>query len=204
MAKVSIENDLISAIDFLEGAFLPGELSYLLVTSKSELLLRDRMAFHLYNLYKEKGLSFKVAREWKRFDLGILSDELPVALVEAKLFYYFDLLKDNINGIGYVKRAIAKDADKLKSEKNRGITSTYNLLFCTKLSGIPNLNYKDTIKYFNTYQRYTKNYFDFKSSNSKIKYFFPKPNYDLRYSKEIICGNAYGLDVNLEVFLLKT
>lgn len=204
MAKVSIENDLISAIDFLEGAFLPGELSYLLVTSKSELLLRDRMAFHLYNLYKEKGLSFKVAREWKRFDLGILSDELPVALVEAKLFYYFDLLKDNINGIGYVKRAIAKDADKLKSEKNRGITSTYNLLFCTKLSGIPNLNYKDTIKYFNTYQRYTKNYFDFKSSNSKIKYFFPKPNYDLRYSKEIICGNAYGLDVSLEVFLLKT
>lgn len=204
MAKVSIEDDLISAIDFLEGAFLPGELSYLLITSKSELLLRDRMAFHLYNLYKEKDLPFKVSREWKRFDLGILSNELPVALAEAKLFYYFDLLDGNINGISYVKQAIAKDTGKLKSAKNKGPISTYIVLFCTKLSGIPNLKYKDTIKYFNKYLKYTKDYFDFKASNSKIKHFFPKPNYDLRYSKEIICGTAYELDVSLEVFLLKT
>lgn len=199
MSYSTLDIDLIKAIDFIEDAFLPDELAYQLITSKSELLLRDRIAFYLYRLYKKNKLDRTVAREWKRYDLGILDGQTPVGLVEAKLFYYFDLLETK--GLDYVQSAINKDTHKLALAKNKYSTGAYNLLFCNKLMGVPSKEHMEAIKYFSHLKRFSKQTFDFEVSKSKIKHLFPK--HALIYSKEIICGTAFNMSANLEIFLLK-
>src|SRR3954447_11031963 len=70
------------------------ELAFLALTSKIELPIRDRLAYSLYQRLDE----CLVAREWKRVDLAVLSDDgkTPVMLLEAKALFTFDLIGDDV------------------------------------------------------------------------------------------------------------
>ena len=112
----SLATDLIDAIESLPGAFQPGELPYLALTSKPEYAIRDRLSFILQCSLDPHGLI--VAREWKRRDLVVLDDREPLAVVEFKSMYTFD---------GALRRSLPQEYKKLIErdiEKALGIAST--------------------------------------------------------------------------------
>lgn len=69
--------------------FEEDELSYLALTQKVELHFRDRLAWDLHKLLAPRGII--VAREWARADLAILVQDVPLALIELKALYAFDI-----------------------------------------------------------------------------------------------------------------
>jgi len=69
-----------------------GALPYLLLTSKSESIVRDLLAFRLHE--KFQGKNYVVAREWSRADIAVLAPVLgegtkqfkdPKAIIEIKM-----------------------------------------------------------------------------------------------------------------------
>lgn len=79
------------ALSALGAEFKDNELAYLALTSKPEFVIRDRLAF---KLFEQK---FVVAREWNRIDLAILVDRgahevTPEVLLQLKAKSSFRLL----------------------------------------------------------------------------------------------------------------
>lgn len=104
-----VERALRSVVGQLGDVFLPGELAYLAVTSKAELPVRDRLA---WRLMADLGDGYFVAREWRRADLAVLVGPDPIAQLEAKALYTFDVLTD-VGRQAYVNRLLS-DAAKMK------------------------------------------------------------------------------------------
>ena len=85
-------------------------LAYLLLTSKSEHYIRDKVALRLYDKYGKKGLLiYREYGETKRIDLAVLEQRKPnkkVILFEFKIGadpHYIDIAKD-------YKRLVRKNA----------------------------------------------------------------------------------------------
>ena len=89
-----------------EIQFEPNELAYLALTSKPELQLRDRLGYRLFR----RGLI--AAREWRRGDLVILEEGKPVAILESKAAYTFDMLRTAMGGH---ETAIREDMSKARN-----------------------------------------------------------------------------------------
>lgn len=129
-----IAESLLEALRALDAAFDPNELAYLALTSKVELPVRDRLAWQLHNRIAEHG--FCVAREWRRSDLAILDHEgTPVAILEAKAFYGFDVARGMAATDRYTV-AIARDL--AKARRLGPDAQTFALALCTTpLAHIP-------------------------------------------------------------------
>ena len=91
----------------------PGKMAYLSLTSKNEGPLRDAVAWQLHRtLAGASGIG--VAKEWKRFDIAVLENGMPVALVEAKAGYAAEMI-DAERPNTDLRDAVRKDIDKLRN-----------------------------------------------------------------------------------------
>lgn len=111
MTAQSTWAELIAAnMQFLGKDFRSNELAYLALTSKIEFPIRDRLAFRLCQRLLESS-DLAVAREWKKYDLAVVTDGSEARLLlEAKAMYSFDLFTRS--GSKFV-RACSKDRKKL-------------------------------------------------------------------------------------------
>ena len=86
-----MKDAIIKALNSVEASCVKNEIAYLALTSKIEHPFRDRLA---YALHLQLGEQYIVSREWKRADLAILQDRIPIALIELKAMYTFDAIID--------------------------------------------------------------------------------------------------------------
>lgn len=123
--------------------FGPNELAYLALTSKIEIPIRDRLAFHMHKNFSERG--YLVSREWKRCDLAIIRNEKAVALLELKAMYTFDAIGKH-KYLDSVKNMI--DSDFIKAHKYaENTTSVFALLLATHLHEKVENGLKNIVKY---------------------------------------------------------
>lgn len=103
---------LAEALEYLPSRFLPGELAYLAATSKVENPIRDAVAFYLHERLRDLP-GCMVAREYRRRDLAVLVDGLPVMELEAKALYGLNVLSAASNA-EYLTRWHGNDAKSLQ------------------------------------------------------------------------------------------
>lgn len=105
-----VRSSVRAAVEGLAAAFEDGELAFLAATSKPELPIRDRMAWHVS---RRLGDEYVVSREWRRADIAILRGRDVVTQIEAKAMYSFDVLQQR-GRQAYLDRMIA-DAVKMSA-----------------------------------------------------------------------------------------
>jgi len=120
---------LLEHLQDMPGRFEPDELAYLALTQKVELHFRDRLAWGLHKTLYPRGLV--VSREWRRTDLAILGGGLPLALVEAKALYTFDVHVE-VKRAEYLARVTA---DLAKAAALAPAADRYGLVLVTNVHG---------------------------------------------------------------------
>jgi len=120
---VNLKRSISKVVRVLPTLFEPGELPYYLSTSKSELHLRDRIAFCLQSEYP----LLTCLREYKRSDLVIVSDSGPVCHVEFKLIYASGV------AIGY-SPSLAQIRKLTRQMSKLGVGQSYGIIFLPNLS----------------------------------------------------------------------
>lgn len=128
MRKLNIQT-LKELLEFNVGiSFLREEISFLGLTSKIEIQLRDKLATSLYNEFKDRYI---ITREWKKCDLAILDriTQSPILLIELKSCYSCDLVKPST--LKEYVTEIEKDLEKSKKLSDIN-TEYYSILFVTK------------------------------------------------------------------------
>ena len=84
--------EISSVLSSMSKRDFEGALPYLLLTSKSESIVRDVLVFRLHE--KFRGKNYAVAREWSRTDITVLAPVLregtrqfedPKAIIEIKM-----------------------------------------------------------------------------------------------------------------------
>lgn len=189
-------DSLIKVIEESIDLFGEDELAYLSLTSKNELVIRDKIA---YKLYKDLDKNI-VAREFSpkginsRIDLAILENSEVKDIIELKSMYTFD----SMDMTGFIN-SINKDFYKNGKLVN-GDVSQYEIIIATHVNDIPSLEYKDVIKYYRLIKKYMSNTEDAKAlidrMNNIIMYEFKEENYDVRYFKKNV-GKAFGVEVDI-------
>ncbi|MYE24934.1 MAG: hypothetical protein F4Y01_13495 [Gammaproteobacteria bacterium] len=131
---------LATSLRQLGREFKPNRLAYLSLTANNEALLCGALASLLHEAYADQGHT-QVRREWRPsssdafFDVAVLTDGVPVALIEAKAAMSFDL----VQGADFPKNAVLDDLDRLKEVDFEG--ERYALLFVTHPHEIPQHEY---------------------------------------------------------------
>ena len=106
-----------------EDAFLaldPADLAFMFASGKSEGYLRDVLGAHLSKQFDHSSF-VHVTREWKKHDLAIMDERLPLLLIEGKSWISHDayrkskLLKDKKS----ILAGALRDAEKLISTASR-------------------------------------------------------------------------------------
>lgn len=106
-----------------EDAFMaldPADLAFMFASGKSEGYLRDVLGAHLSKQFDHSSF-VHVTREWKKHDLAIMDERLPLLLIEGKSWISHDayrkskLLKDKKS----ILAGAVRDAEKLISTANR-------------------------------------------------------------------------------------
>jgi hypothetical protein len=132
---------LLTSLSLLGETFQQDELAYLALTSKPELPIRDRLAWHMQTAL---GDSFIVSREWRRADLAVLHHDAAVLQVEAKAMYAFDVLS-SVSRLKYVAKLVA---DGSKMAVLAPHTDAYLLALITHVHGqVPTHLRKHVLKY---------------------------------------------------------
>lgn len=172
------------------------EATWVAASGKAELYVRDRLGAALAS--RHPGLT--VAREWNKHDLAVLDANLhPLAIVEGKHLYDFDLLVPNLRA--RYKRAIQKDCEKLRGRKS---DQPLISLLMTSLRGSVPADLARVVKYA-------------PGSNRKFKELgrdvMPMAVKEARvllgeigtvvHERELAVGNCFGIDVHLWVWLAK-
>ena len=201
---VHIQNQIKNGLQALRQQFRKDELAYLALTQKPEHVLRDRLAFELHRTLQKSDSSLCVCREWKRVDLAILKDDVPLALLEAKAFYTFDLRSEKVvekylGPNGYVMNDIRKTRATAAKHTDSGHDArpeTYALVFVTNTLEAPDDEFQQPIKYFNQVADYSQNLISFAKAKRIVRDRLNKLK--LVGSCEIKAGKAFG--VNVEIF----
>jgi hypothetical protein len=85
------------------------DLAFLSLTSKVELPVRDRLAYLLSQIASRSG--GRIAREYKRSDVAWLIGKSPLAIIELKACYTFDLIAQPAVYMQYLMDDLKKAAD---------------------------------------------------------------------------------------------
>ena len=117
-------------------------LAFFALTSKPELLIRDAIAWQLHS---EFGASCRVAREWRRTDLAILSmDGRPLLLLEAKAMYTFDAVSPkSLADYSQLLAADRRKAELLADDE----TETVTLVLVTHVEDVVPPDLTSVVKY---------------------------------------------------------
>ena len=138
-----MEEALVSTLKLVGKHFTKNELAYLSLTSKIELPIRDQWAFLLHSELSKNGLI--VSREWKRIDLAILKNGIPLAFVELKAMYSFNAALDPKGISGFID-AMSKD-EKKATILAGGTTEIFTVLLATHPCSIIDSSFSWIIKY---------------------------------------------------------
>ena len=192
-----IIDDLVKVIEDIKDLFGKDELAYLSLTSKNELVIRDRIAYKLHIELKNSI----VAREYSvkginsRMDLVILENYSIRDIIELKSMYTFDA----VDGLDKFIDSVNRDFDKNSSLKNNN-TSQFAIIIATHPKEIPSEKYKDFIKYYNSIKRYMKKVSNdevlIDKMDDKIRSNFTNDKYEVR-SIIVNAGNAFEVDVDI-------
>ncbi|MHA7191068.1 hypothetical protein ACX80N_12340 [Arthrobacter sp. MDT2-16] len=135
---------LAQALEDAAASFAPGELAYLALTSKVEQPLRDRLAWSLFT----KLPDLVVTREWKYTDLAILDlHGAPLALIEAKALYTFDVVTPDRADVRKYKREVESDIAKAFTLLKGRPASVFALVLVAHPMGLPSAGFEDALKY---------------------------------------------------------
>ncbi|MGL5755423.1 MAG: hypothetical protein ACRCYC_08875 [Paraclostridium sp.] len=189
--------ELVKVIQESRGLFGENELAYLSLTSKNESAIRDRIA---YKLHLELKNSI-VAREYSikginsRIDLAVLEDNDIKDIIELKSMYTFDAVDVLDKFIDSVNRDFDKNSI-LKSNT----TSQFAIIIGTHPRSIPNEQYKNFVKYYNSIKRYMKkinNNTDLiDKMDNKVRNAFKQDKYEVK-NFTMYVGNAFEVDVDI-------
>lgn len=143
MTEITAEY-LAQALEDAASSFAPGELAYLALTSKVELPLRDRLAWSLYTQLPD----LIVTREWKKTDLAILDRSgTPLALIEAKALYTFDVVTPERANVGKYKRRVEDDIAKSFTLLEGRPASVFALVLVAHPKSLPSAGIEGALKY---------------------------------------------------------
>ena len=189
---------LIDALHRLANAFAPDELAFLATTTKAELPIRDRLGYLLYT-EALRGGKYIVTREWQRFDLALLThDGAPLALIELKCFYTFDMFAPKAASM--FPSAVARDVAKLgrhASSSGSHQPITFTLLLATHLHEQPPKHLDCAIKYSKGIRRYWPP--SREEALSQVDLHFPPTGEIAR--GELHAGQAFGIPVSVLYWL---
>ena len=212
MKYTKLLGDALRSLENDKTGFRSDELAYLALTSKPELAIRDRLAFHLYLKLKQDGLF--VSREYhigkgKHADIAILhsdgSGEVVVAvLLELKVYSFF-----NLDCEVHPKKQ-EEIADKVRADFNK-CGKDANEVFCLFLA--PNIEnedlpidlpYDDIVPSWGSWLSYKKDEKKRKKKvvKDKMGEFFKKRKWEI-ISGEVRGGSAFNLKVSVPYWLLK-
>ncbi len=199
MALTSYQGLLLTQLKKCGEYYQKDELAYLALTSKIELPFRDRLAYRLQRELEQLGDGRWVSREWKRFDLAILRErEQPVALVELKAMYSFDMFQSR--GLQLYPRLIASDQEKMDGARRKhAAVDDYILLLSTHPHDTPDPRYMDTVKYYR--QIKAAKHRDPDAQAAVVQRHFLD---HVTVAQDVIeCGSAFGVEVSLYYWLMK-
>jgi hypothetical protein len=135
-----------SELAHIDEHFAPDELAFLALTSKVELPIRDRLAYGLFRRLP----AYRVAREWKRVDLAVLSGDavpVPLMLLEAKALYTFDLVGNDAWVARYPAK-VEQDVEKLRTMQSvTSDTEFFALVLATHPTGAIGSGLRQVAKY---------------------------------------------------------
>lgn len=196
-------DELVKVIQDSSDSFGENELAYLSLTSKNELVIRDRIAYRLHVELKNSI----VAREYSvkginsRIDLAILENYNIKDIIELKSMYTFDA----VDGLDKFIDSVNRDFDKNRSLKNN-TTNQFAIVIGTHPRSLPSEKYKDFVKYYNSIKRYMKKISSDRvlidKMDRKLRSAFEKDEYEV---KDIIinAGNAFGVDVDICFWIIE-
>lgn len=201
MLRLDIDN-LVDVVKRSMDSFNKNELAYLSMTSKNELLVRDRIAYELYSKYD----NYIVAREYNpkgiksRIDLAILENNNIKDIIELKSMYTFD----SVNMEGYIN-LINNDFYKNSELLLEGVNQ-YEIIVATHVKTTPNKEFSKYIKYYSLIKKYTSGVKYSKelieNLDSIIKKKFPGKQYEIR-NFIINAGEAFMVDVDVCFWIIK-
>lgn len=190
-------------LDNLPSTFEEGELAYLALTCKPEGVIRDRLAFWLHRELSDSGLI--VSREWapsrSRVDLAVLSSGSPLALVELKAMYNFDVQKRLDVRHDYhtlVRRDIEKALGFAGLE-----TEVYALLLSTHPHAPVDPSLDRVVKYLpyinRSHRKAGSHEAIREAAAGYVGEWFPDAD---AYTGTITGGNAFGIGVDIDYWLV--
>ena len=183
------------AMGSLERDFSQDELAYLALTSKVELPIRDRLAYSLHRHFGNIDGAL-IAREWKRDDLGIIIDQKPRLLLEAKAMYVLNIWDGyRIKFLNSVK----KDLADLKEKYSDNNVEKLLLVLATDCYPNPEKHLDDVVKYSYAIRNYYKN----RKSADEIQRSAEDMFCEFEHfsSGRISGGHAFGMEVGVYYWL---
>ncbi|MGG7148958.1 hypothetical protein ACQPVA_19385 [Clostridium butyricum] len=190
-------NEMIKTIEESISLFGKDELAYLSLTSKNELVIRDKIAYKLHLDLKD----LVIAREYSpkgissRIDLAVLKDDKLKDIVELKSMYTFD----GVDGLEKFLDSVNKDFKKNQELVNNKMNQ-WGVIIATHPKQVPNKCYKDYVKYYGSIKRYInqvdKPEYLIKTMDLKIRNSFESDKYDVAHYVANV-GNAFGIDVDI-------
>lgn len=182
-----------SELPHLNDEFNLNALAYLSLTSKNEHVLCGALANRLQMTLSDQQ-EMLVGREWQTVDIAVLSQGEPVALIEAKAAYTFNLK------VTYPSKEVTQDVAKLRSKKFKGECERYVLTFFTHPNQLPQGQIDTVLKYSDRIRRHgvlteAEIHRGFKRFHERIG------QIPLVTNGEIRAGHAFGIDVSVFYWL---
>jgi hypothetical protein len=184
----------------------PNDLAYLAVTGKIELPIRDWLGAFITREYPE----LTAAREFRRRDLAILQNGVPLAVIEGKLWISFEAnfpsKLHNANPKEGLVAASKSDILKMNeiwvSTGCQRFTST--VLFAADIRQI-DARHLPAIKYPNWHHRGLKDGIDLEAAHSSgvNRYREAMSSYGTCSSLRLFRGQVFGMDVVADVVICK-
>lgn len=196
-------DEIVKVIQDSSNSFGENELAYLSLTSKNELVIRDRIAYKLHVELKNSIVvrEYSVKGINSRIDLAILENDNIKDIIELKSMYTFDA----VDGLDKFIDSVNRDFAKNSSLKNN-TTNQFAIVIGTHPRSLPSEKYKNFVKYYNSIKRYMKKISSDRVlidiMDRKLRSAFEKDKYEV---KDIIinAGNAFGVDVDICFWIIE-
>ncbi len=195
------QTQLFKEVSNIGKRFGKDELAYFALTSKPELLLRDRLASRLNRQLYSEG--YKILREWKRTDLAILKDRKPKILLEFKAMYTFDGVSSprEKRDVNQFPKLMLTDLKKAKRHTNKN-TKIYSVLFAVHPLSVIDKNLPYARKINSAFKLHGNPETVKTLCEQNIKNFFKNKEKRIIKSGTINCGKWSGVKVALLFYIV--